>query len=178
MFVHLEPMVMKILNQLSARDLSHVAFAYSARNSGNPELHAAIEKRILELVKAGEVFDYLTMHNLIYHLIFRDNVNEKIWKHIIDSTLDQDDSLPIVYYKPFKHSKYYLQAKFPEWDLSDYVDRFYYAEKYFNQVQIDNYMTSDLRYLEIKSFMNQKCLVFPIVFMTEENLFNMHYVFH
>jgi len=30
----------------------------------------------------------------------------------------------------------------------------------------------------MKSFLNQKCLVYPIAFMTLENLFNLHYVFY
>jgi hypothetical protein len=87
LFVHLEPLVLANLGSLSSRDLSHVAYAYSVRNAGNPELHKAFEERIMQCIEQGEVFDYPTMHNLIYHLIFRDNKNEAIWKHIVESTL-------------------------------------------------------------------------------------------
>jgi hypothetical protein len=71
-----------------------------------------------------------------------------------------------------------MKAHFKDWDLTDYVDRFWYAEQYFNQVALDNYVASDRRYFEMKCFLNQKCLVYPIVFMTQENLFNLHYVFY
>jgi hypothetical protein len=79
LFIHLEPHVLANMDNLSSRDLGHIAYAYSVRNAGNPELHEAFEKRIEEYIDEGEIFDFATMHNLIYHLIFRDNVNEKIW---------------------------------------------------------------------------------------------------
>jgi len=31
--------------------------------------------------------------------------------------------------------------------------------------------------MEMKAFLNQKCFVYPIVFMTLHNMFNLHYVF-
>jgi len=38
--------VLKSLNNLTSRDLSHIAYSYGVRGAGNPELHAAIEKRL------------------------------------------------------------------------------------------------------------------------------------
>jgi len=178
LFIHLEPHVMKDLDKYSDRDFSHVAYAYSIRTTGNPELYKAFDQRLEQMAENGEILDYPTMHNLIYYMMFRDNTSKKVWAHIIESTLQQDDILPIVYYKPFKYSRFFLQAHFPEWDISDFVDRFWYAEQYFNQVQLDDYLTSDFKYFEMKCFLNQKCLVYPIVFMTEHNLFNLHYVFY
>ena len=35
-----------------------------------------------------------------------------------------------------------------------------------------------MKYFEMKCFLNQKCLVYPINFMTLHNLFNLHYVFY
>lgn len=122
------------MQSLTPRDLSQIAYAYSSRNLGNPELHQAFEKRLLQYTDSKEYFDYPTMHNLIYYLIFKDNTNKKIWKYIVDSTVNEDETLPIVYYKPFKHSKYYLKHHFKDWDLRDYIDKFYYAEQKFNQV--------------------------------------------
>ena len=78
-------------------------------------------------------FDFPFLSNLIYFMMFRTNTNEKIWKSIIDATLDQDDILPMNCYKPYKFSKFYLEHHFPEWNLEDYVDRFFYSERYFNQ---------------------------------------------
>ena len=65
-------------------------------------------------------------------MMFRENANQKVWEHIVNSTLEQDDTLPIVYYKPFKFSRSFLTAHFPDWDINEYIDRFYYAEQYFN----------------------------------------------
>jgi len=84
------------------------------------------------------MLDYPTLSNLIYYLMFRDNTDEKVWSHVIESTLFQDDVLPITYYKPFKFSRFYLMHKLPQLNIEDYVDRFYYAERYFNQVQFDD----------------------------------------
>lgn len=178
LFIHLEPFVLQNLDQFSARDLSHVLYAYGVRSVGNPELYKAFEQRLLQLIAAGEVFDYPTLFNVIYFMLFQENSNETIWRAIVDHTVENDDTLPLTYYKPFKFSRFFLEAKFPEWDLADYVDRFWYAERYFNQVQLDDLATSDHSYQELKAFLNQKCLVYPIVFMTQHNLFNLHYVFY
>lgn len=37
---------------------------------------------------------------------------------------------------------------------------------------------ADPRHYEMKCFFNQKCLVYPILFMTQENLMNLHYVWY
>ena len=154
-------------------------YAYSVRGSGNPELHSLFEKRVCDLIASNpENLDFPSMFNLLYYMMFRQNPNETIWRAILDSTIEQQETLPLVYYKPFKFSKYFLQHHHPSWDLSDYTDKFWYAEQYFNQIQFDNLMTSDDAYFRMKCFLNQKCLVYPICFMTVDNLFNMHYVFH
>ena len=82
-----------------------------------------------------------------------------------------------MYYKPFKFSKFYLKHHFPNMDIDEYVDKFYYAERYYNQTQLDYLYHENNKYGEIKAFLNQKCLVYPTVFMTLHNLFNLHYVF-
>jgi len=111
-------------------------------------------------------------------MMFRDNETEKTWRHIIESTLHQDDVLPITYYKPFKFSRFFLTHRLPQIDIEEYVDRFYYSERYFNQVQLDDHGYQDMKYFQFKSFLNQKCLVYPINFMTLHNLFNLHFVFY
>jgi hypothetical protein len=132
LFVHLEPLVMENLSNFSDRDFSHVIYAYSIRAVGNPELYNAIDARLDTMAASGEILDYPTMHNLLYYLMFRESKNDKVWAHMIESTLQQEDILPLVYYKPFKFSRFFLQAHFPDWDISEYVDRFWYAEQYFN----------------------------------------------
>jgi hypothetical protein len=39
LFVHLEPLIIKNIDDFSARDLSHVVYSYGIRNAGNPEIH-------------------------------------------------------------------------------------------------------------------------------------------
>ena len=109
--------------------------------------------------------------------MFRDNIDQEMWHQVVEQTLNIDDILPITYYKAFKFSKFYLKHHFPEMDLAEYFDKFYYAEQYFNQVQADNQFFSSVKYLDMKAYLNRKLLVFPICFMTLENLFNLHYVF-
>ena len=99
---------------------------------GNPELYKALDKRIESFIDNKEIFDYPTLFNTIYYMMFRENTSEKIWAHLIESTLQEDDILPLTYYKPFKYSRFFLQHHFPKWDIDEYVDKFYYAERYFN----------------------------------------------
>lgn len=124
------------------------------------------------------MFDYPTVYNAVYYMMFRESKDEKIWKALIDATIDNDDILPLMYFRPFKMSRYYLEKVFPEMDLTDYIDKFFYAERYFNAAAMDTYLTYDNEYLEFKGFLNQKCLVYPIAFMTLHNTFNLHYVFY
>jgi len=134
LFVHLEPLILKNMAKIKPRDLSHIAYAYSIRSAGNPELHVAFEKRWLQIIAENgeDSFDFPLLHNLIYYMLFTESTNETIWNAIIESTLAQDDVLPIIYYKPFKFSRFFLEHHFPEKNLDEYVDRFYYAERYFN----------------------------------------------
>lgn len=103
-------------------------YAYGVRNVGNPELHAAFERR---LALIADRLDYPSMFNAIYYLMFREVANEAIWRKIVDNTISQKDVLPLIYYKPFKASKLFLRAHFPNWNIEDYVDKFYNAETYF-----------------------------------------------
>ena len=107
-------------------------YAYSIRSVGNPEFYKVMDKKILNYVENEEVFDYPTLSNLIYYMMFTDNTSEQVWRHLIDSTLHHDDVLPITYYKPFKFSRFFLMHKLPQIDIEEYVDKFYYAERYFN----------------------------------------------
>ena len=134
LFFHLEPLILSQLDDFSIRDLSHVLYAYSIREVGNPEFYKAMDQKISQIVDNGEILDYPTLSNLIYYLMFTDNTDEKIWRHVIESTLSHDDVLPITYYKPFKFSRFFLMHKLPQINLDEYVDKFFYAERYFNQV--------------------------------------------
>jgi len=132
LFIHLEPTVMKKLDKCTVRDLGHILYAYGIRGLGNPELHKAFETKIEALIDAGETFDFPFMANLIYYMMFRKNVNQKIWEYIVEETLNQEDILPGNCYKPYKYSKFFLKFHFPNWDLSEFYDRFWYAERHFN----------------------------------------------
>jgi hypothetical protein len=45
-FTHLETIVLKNLQSLTSRDLTHLMYSYAVRGAGNPALHAAFEKRL------------------------------------------------------------------------------------------------------------------------------------
>ena len=128
LFIHLEGSIMRQIDKFSLRDLSHLMYAYSIRAAGNPEIYKTFESKLLQHIEQKEKFDYPIMHNLLYFLMFRESKNETIWKYVIDQTIEQDDILPIVNYKPFKFSKFYLLNNFPNWDISEYVNRFWYSE--------------------------------------------------
>lgn len=153
-------------------------YGYSIRAVGNPEIYKAFEKRLHQLIDAGEQFDYQFVSNAIYYMMFRESKDEKVWKALIDSTIDNDDVLPLMYYRPFKMSRFYLEKVFPDWKLSEYIDKFFYADRYFNPSAMDNYLMYDHKYIEFKGFLNRRCLVYPVAFMTLHNTFNLHYVFY
>ena len=173
-FTALEPIVLANLDSIPDRDLSHIMYAYGVRGLGNPELHVALERR-LEVI--ADRLDYPSMFNTIYYLLFRESKNETIWRKIVDNTASQKDVLPLIYYKPFKASKFWLSQHFPEWDLEDYVDKFYNAEKYYNVTKLDEIYESDNKYIEFKAFLTGHCHVYPAPFCGIENLFTLHYVF-
>ena len=54
LFIHLEPHLMKNMDNFSSRDLSHILFAYSVRSVGNPELYKAFDRRLEQLSDAQE----------------------------------------------------------------------------------------------------------------------------
>jgi hypothetical protein len=62
--------------------------------------------------------------------------------------------------------------------LDDYHDKFWHAEKYFNVYKLEEYIEKDMAYYNFKGFLNAKCFVYPISFMTVHNLFLLHYVFN
>jgi len=94
----------------------------------------------------ADSLDYPGMFNAVYYMLFRENENEEIWKKVVANVTNQEQVLPIIYYKPFKASKIFLRQRFPEWDLDDYVDKFYNAERYFQVTKYDDYFESDLTY--------------------------------
>ena len=162
------------IESMPDRDLTHLMYAYSVRNVGNPELYAALEKRLGQI---ADRLDYPSMFNVIYFMLFREVKDRALWEKIVANTISQKETLPLIYYKPFKASKLFLRGVFPDWNIEDYVDKFYNAEKYFNVTKFDDNFESDIKYTEFKAFLTGHCLVYPAVFSTIENLFNLHYVF-
>ena len=83
-FYRLEHIIEKDLDNISDRDVTHLMYAYSVRNVGNPNLHAAFEKR-LELM--ADKLDYPGMFNAVYYLLFRENANRTIWEKIVSNVV-------------------------------------------------------------------------------------------
>lgn len=109
-FYNLEPIILKHIDKFSDRDLTHIMYAYGIRNVGNPELHKTFEKK---LEKNCEFLDYPSLHNALYYMMFRENANAKIWEGMIKATINNKDILPLIYYKSFKASEYFIKHHFP-----------------------------------------------------------------
>jgi len=110
-FYNLEPVILKNIDSISDRDLTHLMYAYSIRAAGNPELYAAFDKKLGEI---ADRLDYPGLFNAIYYLLFRESKCQDTWDKIIDATINQDETLPITYYRPFKASYFYLKGALPE----------------------------------------------------------------
>jgi hypothetical protein len=103
--------VLKSLEKLSDRDASHLMYSYAVRGVGNPELHKAFEKRL----EAGiDKYDYPTMFNALYYLLFTESKNKALWQKAVNGTNSNPDILPIIYYRPFKAAKFYLNGLYKD----------------------------------------------------------------
>lgn len=149
-------------------------YAYGIRSVGNPELHTKFEAKLLEM---ADRLDYPSMFNAIYYMLFRGNTNRAIWEKLVHNATEQQDILPLVYYRPFKISELFLKHHFPDMNLSDYHDKFWHAEFYQNAEIQDDWYSTDIEYTNFKAFLTGHCLVYPIPFCTKHNLFTLHYVF-
>ncbi|CDW86618.1 UNKNOWN [Stylonychia lemnae] len=177
-FYNFEAKLLKNLDNLSERELSHVAYAYGVRNVGNPELHKALEARIN---KSVENFDYQSLFNVIYYLLFRENGSKELWNKIMQTTLKNPDILPLIFYRPFKISSLYLKGRFPDIVKDelfiDYEHKFFYPERLFTALRQEKYFQLYKENLSFKGFLNAKCFLYPIPFATEASLFTLHFMF-
>lgn len=105
----LESTILKGLDKLSDRDLTHLMYAYSVRTVGNPELHKAFEKKLDVIVSK---LDYPSLFNVVYYMLFTDNQNRALWQKVVNATVENSDILPLIFYKPFKAAKFYLNGRF------------------------------------------------------------------
>lgn len=92
-------------------------YAYSVREAGNPALYAAFDKRLERMLPT---LDYPSLFNAIYYMLFRDISKPEMWRQVIEATINNDDVLPLIYYRPFRAAKVYMETKFKDWDLKDY----------------------------------------------------------
>jgi hypothetical protein len=72
-YFNMEPRIIKDLEKINDRDLTHLMYCYGARNVGNPDLHKAFEKK---LVQIADRLDYPSLFNAVYYLLFRENANK------------------------------------------------------------------------------------------------------
>lgn len=146
-FYNFEPIILKNLDKIPDRDFTHLAYAYGVRNVGNPELHKAFEARIN---KIALTLDYPSLFNIMYYMLFRDSGNKQIWGKLIKATLNNKEILPIVYYRPFKAAYVYLKGRFPDMEKDeefiDFQDKFWYAERYFQTIKLEEYFDTDHSY--------------------------------
>jgi hypothetical protein len=177
-FFALESVVLKGLETVNDRDATHLMYAYGVRNVGNPELHAAFEKK---LDKIASNLDYPSLFNAFYYLLFRESGNRALFQKLVDATVANPDILPIIYYRPFKAARFYIESRFKEKDalanMVDFVGKHWHAERYFNVYKLEEYIEKDVAYYNFKGLLNARCFVYPISFMTVNNLFLLHFAF-
>lgn len=92
--------------------------------------------------------------------------------------MGKDEVLPLNYYKPFKASKLFVEHHYPDWDLSDYQDKFWHSERLFNAIREDELYESNSAYKNFRAFLTAHCFVYPVPFVTYNNLFTLHFVWH
>lgn len=85
--------------------------------------------------------DYPSLFNAIYYLLFTENQNKALWQKLVNATSDNPDILPIIYYRPFKAAKYYLNGRFTGKDtiarMTEFEEKQWHAERYFNVYKLE-----------------------------------------
>ena len=132
-------------------------------------------KRLHALAEADEQLDHQTLFNVIYYLLFTDCTDRAIWDHVVACTVRNPDTLPIFFYRPFKFARYFLAHHFPDMALRDFVRTQWLPERYFNQVQMEGRLSARDEMIELKGFLNQKVLAYPVCQVTFHNLVTLHF---
>lgn len=65
--------MIKNIGKFEDRDLTHLMYAYSVRKVGNPELYKIFDKKLKDIV--GRL-DYPSLFNVIYYMLFTENVDK------------------------------------------------------------------------------------------------------
>lgn len=173
-FIDLEPKVIQRINNFDIHSLSHIMHAYGFREQGNPELH---KKFMARLQKQDELMSYQTLSNMIYYLLFTDNKDEEIWTKVIQNTLQNNGYIPVTHYLPFKMSRYYLAHHFPELDIRDYYDKFFYPERYYNARRSEFVFIEDTYQLDFIKYLFNRHFVFSSPFQAFHNCFILRHCF-
>lgn len=142
-FYKLEPLVLKNIDKLSDRDATTLMFSYAARGCGNPELHKAFKKKI---GKCAGNLDYISTANVLNYLMLRDDKDERAWQTLMQGVINNPDIMPLHDYKTFKAAKVFAEGVFPHWDLTEYIDKLFHPERYFNCVIQNDYYHKDIKY--------------------------------
>jgi hypothetical protein len=81
---------------------------------------------------------------------------------------------------------FFMKFYFPQWDadrdqngslFTEFTDKFFHAEKYFNVVKLDDNYEADGAYKDFRAFLTGHCNVYPVPFVTVHNLFQLHFAF-
>lgn len=174
LFNDLEPKVIEKIDEFDMKSLSHVMHTYSFREQGSEHLHKKFLKR---LESNDEQLDHQTVNNLMYYLMFTDNVNEKIWTQLVQHTLQNNLKIPVPYFTPFKFSRFYLNHHFPNTDFTDYFDQFFFPERYYSTLVQEQALMSQAANRGFVNYLVNKFLLYPVNFYSIGNTFMVRHCF-
>nr|AAZ94900.1 unknown [Moneuplotes crassus] len=167
-FNKLEENIITMIDKFDMKSLSHIIETYGYREQGSPHLH----KKFLERVsKNEEALDHYTVANLLYYLMYTDNTDEEIWTQMVQHTLNNNDKIPVTVYTPFKMSRFYMLHHFPELDIRDYCDKFFFPERFYNTEMKENKVYNCGAYQEFVKYIAHKFYLFPVHYVPFHNLF-------
>ena len=167
-FNDLEPKVIQNIENFDMKSLSHLMHTYGFREQGSPHLH---QKFLQRLFKNNEKLDHQTVSNIIYYLMFTDNKNEALWTQMVQHTLNNNQKVPLTNLRSFKMSRYYMHHHFPELDIRDYYDKFFFGERFYNTAQQEDVGVYDDGYVDFVRYLTHRFFIYPIPFVPFHNLF-------
>lgn len=125
-----EPLVTKHWGKFNSHEKSRIYFAYAQRSLISKELR---EKTFNPWLKESlPKFDYHDLANVAYGLMYDEVTDRETWKAFARNVSTQKFVCPMLYYRPLKLARYYMDIYFPEWNMNHYEDTCFEVERYYN----------------------------------------------
>jgi hypothetical protein len=169
-----EPLVTKHWESFNSHEKSRIYLAYAQRALVSKDLKDKVFGPWIK--KSLPTLDYHDLANVAYGLMYEDVADKATWKAFARNVITQKLVCPMLYYRPLKLARYYMDALFPEWDYSQYEDTCFEVERYYNISRLyNNYERQE--YYDFSRIIHIDLNFDVKIWLEWENLYNIDYAF-